>query len=361
MWANNTRREITSPKHGGYDLLTPSHCCSLLFCLLFNVVFFRDMSGKQACPSQLLQYLLYGREKVQRTSVFIFHVMVFVWSALPCQTLRRWSWRSRWSGWQRGSSSCRPRCRAESHRSIPEHPGWEYSFLPSTQSCSSSAETDPARRRATFRQCKKNNLKTENERSDFKTSRAKTKVSRLMAGKRQWRKERNIQRRDKQEIRGEFCARDDISGTVKATLMIRHKQEREGLPLPRREISLHHKSQAGGCSMRTDGPSLAIVPAPLLPCQQALPWTLIHAISVHFMSTSKANKQGPPQYQRKQLFLPLEWGICWWGVGEIQATDPPPFKHSDKELTFQDTDTAAETDRPFQPNSLTDHPPTRYL
>lgn len=50
-------------------------------------------------------------------------------------------------------------------------------------------------------------------------------------------------------------------------------------------------------------PSLAIVPCPLLPCQQALPCALAHAISVHFTSSSKVNKQGPPQYLRKQLFL----------------------------------------------------------
>ncbi|TNN36417.1 hypothetical protein EYF80_053417 [Liparis tanakae] len=74
--------------------------------------------------------------------------------------------------------------------------------------------------------------------------------------------------------------------------MTRRKQEREGPPLPRGEISLHHKSQAGACSMRTAGPSLAIVPAPLLPCQRALPRTLIHAISVHFMSTSKSKQTG---------------------------------------------------------------------
>ena len=92
------------------------------------------------------------------------------------------------------------------------------------------------------------------------TVRGRTKVSSRTDGKRQWRKERNIQRQDKQEIRGEFWTRDDISRTITGTLMIRHKQEREGRPLPRTERSLHHKERAGGCSIRTDGPSLAIVP-----------------------------------------------------------------------------------------------------
>ncbi len=86
--------------------------------------------------------------------------------------------------------------------------------------------------------------------------------------------------------------RDDISRAVKATLMIRHKQEREGQPLPRTECSLHHKEQAGGCSRRTDGPSLAIVPPPLSPCQQTLPRALTHAISVHFMSDQQSKQTG---------------------------------------------------------------------
>lgn len=38
---------------------------------------------------------------------------------------------------------------------------------------------------------------------------------------------------DKQETRGEFCPGDDISETVGGILTVRHKQEREGLPLPR--------------------------------------------------------------------------------------------------------------------------------
>lgn len=79
-------------------------------------------------------------------------------------------------------------------------------------------------------------------------------------------------------------------------------------------------------------PSLAIVPCPLLPCQQALACALAHAISVHFTSSSKANKQGPPQYLRKQLFLSSEcqcWRICWSGVSKRQDIDTlPHFKHS---------------------------------
>lgn len=117
---------------------------------------------------------------------------------------------------------------------------------------------------------------------------------------------REIHRQDKQEIRGDFCASGDINRTVKAALTLGHKQEREGLPLPPSECSLHHKEREGGCSIRTDDPSLAIVPRQLLPCQQSLPRTLTHAISVHFTSCCKTNKQGPPQYLRKQLFLPLE-------------------------------------------------------
>lgn len=70
--------------------------------------------------------------------------------------------------------------------------------------------------------------------------------------------------KDKQEIGGEFFARDDISTTVKATLMIRNKQEREGLPLPRSECSLHQKEQEGGCSIRTDGPSLGHCSFPIV-------------------------------------------------------------------------------------------------
>lgn len=38
--------------------------------------------------------------------------------------------------------------------------------------------------------------------------------------------ERNAQGRDKQEIRGEFFVKDDISGTVKAILMVRHTNRR---------------------------------------------------------------------------------------------------------------------------------------
>lgn len=61
MWANNTRlwREITSPELRGRGLPTPSHCCLLLFCLLSNVFLIWDMSGKQTCPLQLLQFLFY--------------------------------------------------------------------------------------------------------------------------------------------------------------------------------------------------------------------------------------------------------------------------------------------------------------
>lgn len=163
------------------------------------------------------------------------------------------------------------------------------------------------------------------------TVRGRTKVSSRTDGKRQWRKERNIQRQDKQEIRGEFCTRDDISRTITGTLTIRHKQEREGRPLPWTERSLHHKERAGGCSIRTDGPSLAIVPplhcqAVSRPCRAP---SLMQSLST-LWATSKANKQGPPQYLRKQLFLPLEWGICWWGVSRQQG-HRPPFKRSDKE------------------------------
>lgn len=108
-------------------------------------------------------------------------------------------------------------------------------------------------------------------------------------------------------------------------------------------------------------PSLAIVPCPLLPCQQALACALAHAISVHFTSSSKANKQGPPQYLRKQLFLSSEcqcWRICWSGVSKRQDIDTPAtLQTQQKELTFLDTDTISETRRPFQWNSFTHHPP----
>lgn len=142
------------------------------------------------------------------------------------------------------------------------------------------------------------------------------------------------------------------AGALKVTLMIRHKQEREELSLPRRERSLHHKELGRRLFHKTTrghspGP---LFPAPLSPCQRTLLRT--RAISVHFLrAASKANKQEPAQYLRKQLFLPL-------GVRNLHPHHPPSpththIKHSDKERTFQDTDTVAETDRPFQQNSCT--------
>lgn len=49
-----------------------------------------------------------------------------------------------------------------------------------------------------------------------------------------------------------------------------HKQEREGLPLPRCVCSLHHKEQAGGCSKRTDGRVWPLFPVHCYPVSR--PW-----------------------------------------------------------------------------------------
>lgn len=76
----------------------------------------------------------------------------------------------------------------------------------------------------------------------------------------------------------------------------------------------------------------------------------------------RQNKQEPPQYLRKQLFLPLK------SEESAPPIPPPPppqlpstththtrahIKHSDKERTFQDTDTRSETQHSFQQNSST--------
>lgn len=71
-------------------------------------------------------------------------------------------------------------------------------------------------------------------------------------------------------LKGEFWARDDINRTVKTIQMPGHKQEREGLPLPRCVCSLHHKEQAGGCSKRTDGRVWPLFPVHCYPVSR--PW-----------------------------------------------------------------------------------------
>lgn len=136
------------------------------------------------------------------------------------------------------------------------------------------------------------------------------------------------------------------AGALKVTLMIRHKQEREELSLPRRELITSQGGSGRLFHKTTRGQSLGpLFPAPLSPCQRTLLRT--RAISVHFLrAASKTNKQQPAQYLRKQLFLPL-------GVRNLPPPTHTHIKHSDEERTFQDTDTVAETDRPFQQNSCT--------
>lgn len=71
-------------------------------------------------------------------------------------------------------------------------------------------------------------------------------------------------------LKGEFWARDDINRTVKTIQMPGHKQEREGVPLPRCVCSRHHKEQAGGCSKRTDGRVWPLFPVHCYPVSR--PW-----------------------------------------------------------------------------------------
>lgn len=111
--------------------------------------------------------------------------------------------------------------------------------------------------------------------------------------------------------RGILCEGDDISRAVKVALMIRHKQEREGLPLPRSECSLHHKERAGGLFHKNRRRESAHCPPTssstivTLSADPAAQPSLVQSVST-LRAASKANKQGPPQYLRKQLFLPLE-------------------------------------------------------
>lgn len=140
------------------------------------------------------------------------------------------------------------------------------------------------------------------------------------------------------------------AGPLKVTLMTRHKQEREGLPLPRREHSLHHK-EGGRREVVPQERSLAIVPPPLSPCQRALPRTRTHAISVHFTSDQQGKQTGATSVSKEAVVFAVR--VRNLLVGERQHHHHPPvlcpFKHSDKELTFQDTDTVIETDRQSPP------------
>lgn len=123
--------------------------CSVCF---FNVFLISDIVWATSLPPTAL----YSQKKVQHFHLeqdctrFCDHVITTL-SALPCQKtpLQRWNWRSHWSGWQHGSSSCRaqPLQQVEIHRSVPEHLGLGYSPHPETLLCSSSVGPDPARQR----------------------------------------------------------------------------------------------------------------------------------------------------------------------------------------------------------------------
>lgn len=125
-------------------------------------------------------------------------------------------------------------------------------------------------------------------------------------GKREIYKDRTNRKSEGNSVRG-----DDISRAVKVALMIRHKQEREGLPLPRSECSLHHKERAGGLFHKNRRRESAHCPPTssstivTLSADPAAQPSLVQSVST-LRAASKANKQGPPQYLRKQLFLPLE-------------------------------------------------------
>lgn len=90
------------------------------------------------------------------------------------------------------------------------------------------------------------------------------------------------------------------AGPLKVTLMTRHKQEREGPPLPRREHSLHHK-EGGRREVVPQERSLAIVPPPLSPCQRSLPRTRTHAISVHFTSDQQGKQTGATSVSKEAV------------------------------------------------------------
>lgn len=111
--------------------------------------------------------------------------------------------------------------------------------------------------------------------------------------------QRETHKLDKQEVRGKFCVRDDI------TLLIRHKQEREGAPLP----SLHHLEQAG-CSIRTDGRTLAIVPLHCHPVSGQ--HTLPQSVST-LRATTRANKQSAAVSEEALVF-----------AVKSEESDPPP-------------------------------------
>lgn len=129
----------------------PTAACYCSVCF-FNVFLISDIVWATSLPPTAL----YSQKKVQHFHLerdctrFCDHVIATL-SALPCQKtpLQRWNWRSHWSGWQHGSSSCRaqPLQQVESHRSVPEHLGLGYSPHPETLLCSSSVGPDPARQR----------------------------------------------------------------------------------------------------------------------------------------------------------------------------------------------------------------------
>lgn len=180
---------------GGYGLLTPSHCYLLLFCLFFNVFLISDIVWATSLPPTAL----YSQKKVQHFHLerdctrFCDHVIATL-SALPCQKtpLQRWNWRSHWSGWQHGSSSCRaqPLQQVESHQSVPEHLGLGYSPHPETLLCSSSVGPDPARQRE---QTKISYMIDRNRRGKKRSNewmRGIITVSSQTHRKRQWRNDR---------------------------------------------------------------------------------------------------------------------------------------------------------------------------
>lgn len=136
------------------------------------------------------------------------------------------------------------------------------------------------------------------------------------------------------------------AGPLKLALMTRHKQEREGPPLPRREHSLHHKQQAGGCSTRTESGHCPCAPpsSPLSPCQRTLPHTRAQATGVHFTSGRQGKQTGATSVSKEAVVFAVR--VRNLLVGESQQpphpTSPCPFKHSDNEPTFQDTDTVVD-------------------
>lgn len=133
-------------------------------------------------------------------------------------------------------------------------------------------------------------------------------------------------------LKGEFWARDDINRTVKTIQMSGHKQEREGLPLPRCVCSLHHKEQAGGCSKRTDGRVWPLFPVHCYPVSR--PWR-----APSLMQSLYTLRAAAKQTNRAHLSI---WGsscFCRRSVNAEESagqesargrtsTPPPHFKHS---------------------------------